>query len=297
MTHPATRARAIANAALASSTPERAQSASGKRKPSVRRVGWPLVLVVALVACAPDALVEPSFARKQALVASTSIVPSGNVSALIDAITLANLNPDADVIDLASGGTYTLTGPHNADNGLPIITTAITINGNGAIIERSSDAGTAEFRIVFVESTGDLTLNATTIRGGALFAGGVGINNLGYLRLNDCLVTGNRGDGGAGIYNNGVAELTNSTVSNNVDRFLGAGIYNNGSANLTLTNSSITGNTGRLRGTGIYNSAGITINSTVSGNVHEPASATPGQVMLINSTLSGTAGPNHFGGI
>src|SRR5687767_6642577 len=92
----------------------------------------------------------------------------------------------ADMIDLASNSTYTLTAAHNTTdgaNGLPHISTVITINGNGSTIARSSAGGTPDFRIFHVWANGSsLTLNQLTLsngravgnwpagRGGAIYA-------------------------------------------------------------------------------------------------------------------------------
>lgn len=249
--------------------------------------------------------------------ADTFNIADGDVAGLIVAINTANANGVPDTINLAPGGIYTLTAVDNTSagydggsgTGLPIITSQITINGNGATIQRSSAAGTSAFRIFFIEGpfrggSGNLTLDGVTIRGGGLFSTGGGILNFtGRLKVIDSLVTGNRGDGGAGIYNGGgMVELINSTVSSNTDRFFGAGIYNDGGrAVLTLVDSSITGNSGRLRGTGIYNDAGTVtlINGTVSGNTNGAGIMNDGggKSMLINSTVSGnTHHPTEGGG-
>src|SRR5438094_6596865 len=95
--------------------------------------------------------------------AFASNIADGDVAGLIAAINAANTNPGADIINLAPGGTYTLTAEDSPGNGLPAITSQITINGNGAIIQRSSAAST-DFRIFLITSaTGDLTVNEVTI--------------------------------------------------------------------------------------------------------------------------------------
>ena len=254
-------------------------------------VCWGL-LVLSLV------VLSPRVAR-----AAVFNIPDGDVAGLVAAIHTANGNGEADTINLASGGTYTLTAIDNADNGLPIITSAITINGNGAIIGRSSTAGTPDFRVFNIATSGDVILQAVTVTGGRLFSSGGGIFNRGTLRAVDSVVTGNRGDGGAGIYNaGGLVDIENSTVSDNTDRFYGAGIWNEGV--LTVTNSRIINNVGRLRGTGIYNYASkVTLNnSTVSGNISGAGitnHAVGATLTLINSTVSGNGGtaPNDAGGI
>jgi CSLREA domain-containing protein len=89
----------------------------------------------------------------------------------------------ADTIVLAAGQTYTLSkdtdgGGHETDSGADNddldITSAITIQGNGATIERSAavtctidfSAAAGEFRIFEVTSSGTLTLQNVTVRNG-----------------------------------------------------------------------------------------------------------------------------------
>jgi hypothetical protein len=90
--------------------------------------------------------------------------------ALINANNDAATHPDcpagsgADTIELAANRTYTLTDAPaefitDGPNGLPSVTTAITLNGNGATIERSAVDGTPTFRLIHVAATGDLTVH------------------------------------------------------------------------------------------------------------------------------------------
>ncbi len=202
---------------------------------------------------------------------------------LVDAITAANTgspagrcaagNAGADTIELLSN--VFLTAVNNGNNGLPVITSAITIEGRGYIIARDTDA--PFFRILTVETNGDLTLNATTITGGDIyasqaFAGGI-YNNFGKVRLNNSIVNNNTAGFGGGIYNNcGTLTLSNSTVSGN-NAIVAGGIYNN-CGTLTLSNSTVSGNIASVVGSigsiagGIYNNSGTLSlsNSTVSGN-------------------------------
>ena len=85
----------------------------------------------------------------------------------------------ADTIILASEAIYTLDRFDNIDpsfgpSGLPQITSEITIEGNGATIERSCVVITPLFRIFSVQTDGDLTLGGLTIRNGLVntFGGG-----------------------------------------------------------------------------------------------------------------------------
>jgi len=109
-------------------------------------------------------------------------------------------------------------------------------------------------------------LSGLTITGGALF-GGAGISNNGILTIINSTITGNTTNlSGGGIYNAvGTLTLINSTVSDN-SGFRGGGIWTRGTLN--LINSSLHGNSSDASGGAIYNNKGdITLtNSTIAGN-------------------------------
>ena len=164
-----------------------------------------------------------------------SLPGTDGLISLPEAIIAANNTAGADTIIL-SAGTYTISTPSNwwyGPTGLPPITSDITIEGNGAIIERSSAGGTPNFRLLFVMgpfhtggtgkvavSPGNLTLRNLTLRnglarggdggrgadgtsakggsgGGGLGAGGA-VFNQGTLSLDSCLITANSAVGGSG---------------------------------------------------------------------------------------------------
>ncbi|MGI8738666.1 MAG: hypothetical protein ACR2KU_03160 [Gammaproteobacteria bacterium] len=161
--------------------------------------------------------------------ATTFNVAASDEQGLIDAINAANdetTNPGPDTIVLANS-TFTLTNGFfdlGGPTGLPTIASTITIAGNGSTIARDSTA--SEFRILAVDSNGNLTLQQTTISGGRTTSGVPGRN-------------------GGGVFNYGGAlTLTNSTVSGNStsssDSSYGGGVFSFGP--LTLTNSTISGN-------------------------------------------------------
>ena len=93
----------------------------------------------------------------------------GDVTCLIAAINAANANGEANTITLAVG-TYTLTAVDNetaGPNGLPSITSTMTIQGAGAettIIERAVSA--PAFRLLYIGPDGGLTLEGLTLTGG-----------------------------------------------------------------------------------------------------------------------------------
>jgi predicted outer membrane repeat protein len=255
--------------------------------------------------------------------ACTTTVGAGDVSGLVSAITTANTNAGADTICLTNSA-YTLTASNNSNlgnNGLPRITSDITILGNGATITRS---GSTEFRHFKVESNGNLKLyNLTltngdadstwyggsihvnsgqltlgagvTLTGNLAQAGGAVHNNLGTVTIQGATLTGNMatGDGGA-VYGNGTFVISGSTLTNNEAGFenpsssgSGGAIHVfNSTANLTLTDSQITGNYAKIRAGGVSISglpqATITA-STLADNV---AGDYGGGVYISGSTVT-----------
>src|SRR5262249_1653452 len=126
-------------------------------------------------------------------------------------------------------------------------------------------------------------------------------------------VSGNRQDGpltegGGGIFNNGAATVTNSTISGNTASF-GAGFANSSGTNVTLTvvGSTISGNTTSSGGEGggiyIYGGAVTVFNSTISGNRGGSAGNggggifNGGSLTVTNSTIAGNSSANPGGGI
>jgi hypothetical protein len=90
---------------------------------------------------------------------------AGDMACLIGAIHAANAKGTANTLTLATG-LYTLTAVNNdtdGANGLPSVTSTLTIQGSGAdrtIIERAANAPV--FRLGHVASTGHLTLAGLT---------------------------------------------------------------------------------------------------------------------------------------
>jgi hypothetical protein len=217
------------------------------------------------------------------------------VTALIKAIDDANKNGQNDTINLPAC-TYTLTAVHNntnGPNGLPAITSGITIKGAGAtktIITRAANA--VPFRLLHVAPSGTLTLDGVTLTNGLLTSGGGGgLSNAGTAKLTRSTVRDNAileftedfcswcgaGSGG-GIANAGTLTLTDSTVSGNFAAH-GGGIGNGGT--LTLTRSTVNGN-------GADDSAG----AGTCGGIYTSGTAT-----LTSSSVSGNMGSAYGGGI
>ena len=211
--------------------------------------------------------------------AKTYDVLPTDTKGLIEAINKANANPGPDTINLYHS-TYNIGAVNNGTNGangLPVITSDITINGDGSTIERNQFADA--FRIFHVGKEGKLTLNKVTIKDGkAEFSeeipgdgSGGGISNLsGEVTLNDSTIVDCTAQGEGGGINNtfGTVRLNNSTIEGGLASS-GGGIQNR-VGNVEVKNSSFVNNSvTRLNsGGGIKNFAGtITIEgSTFSGN-------------------------------
>src|SRR5262249_9515743 len=107
----------------------------------------------------------------QAPALAVTINVDGTVCTLVDAITAANTNAlvggcdgsastGADTLVLEPNSVHTLTAVNNTTydpTALPVVSSEITIEGNGSTIQRAS--GAPHFRLLAVNATGDLTLN------------------------------------------------------------------------------------------------------------------------------------------
>jgi hypothetical protein len=269
------------------------------------------------------------------LPALAATIAVGGACTLVDAITAANTDAatgrcsagsGADTVVLPPGSTQTLTRVNNdtyGPTGLPMISSVITIAGQGSTIARAG--GAPAFRLLAVTRTGDLTLLETTVSGGAStgYLGGGGVANFGgTLTITNSTIEGNTTTAqyGGGVANfsyfgypffdpdktyYGKTVITNSTISGNSASSFGGGVGNLAST-LTITNSTISGNTAG-EGGGVANVEGhvydviiggtLTITkSTISGNTAGNLgggvdNSGPGSTLITNSTISGnTAG-------
>ncbi len=222
-------------------------------------------------------------------------VPCTGQAALVAAVNVAN-GAGGGTINLAPGCHYRLTSsPDQSENGLPVVTTRIGINGNRATID-----GTGFFRDFEVDGPGgNLTLNNLTVTGGSADNGG-GIANIGgTVTLNLSQVTGNTAtSAGGGIASatfdpSSVARLTlnlsrvtdNSQTVSAQDNGLGGGGIANILGTATLNASQVNGNTAQgFVGGGIANGDYMNFTGTTS-------------FLTVNaSQVNGNTAPNAGGG-
>ena len=239
---------------------------------------------------------------KNALAETFSVAPE-DTPGLITAINQANSNSGSDEINLASVSTYELTTVNNdtySKNGLPVVTSDITINGNGSIILRNS---TEKFRILALVNPGILTLNDITIENGydadALPPdprddyGGGGVFNLnGVLIINDSKISNNRAEvgGGGGIWLGGgsTATIVGTKITNNQTNpndGSGGGLLKRGLGLIEIINSEISNNYAFNNGGALY--IGNDLLSGTGG----------GLIRLDNSKISNNSARNYGGAI
>jgi hypothetical protein len=252
---------------------------------------------------------------------------AGDVACLIDAITEANANGQEHHTIRLEAGTYTLTDVDHptGGNGLPSITSTLTIQGAGAettVIERAPNAPL--FRILQVAAAGSLALKGLTLHGGSTGLDGGGIFNFGTLALTHTTVDHNgSSDGGGGLFNaGGTVTITHTIFTGNGAVHGGGGLRNQGgtmtiaqttiarngspdgggglwidSGTVTITDSTFVDNDGGLvGGGGLLNFSGgvLTItNSTVAHNQAEGRlfgggglANNSGTTRIINSTFA-----------
>lgn len=195
---------------------------------------------------------------------------------LRDALTQANANAEADVIDLSSisGQTIGLTTGQ-----LEIVDDDVTIDGAGVTVDAGGNSR------VLATYYSDVTINDLVITGGDAaesqllrgFSGGIGGGIAafeGSLELNDAEVSGNSAAyAGGGVYFDseyGSLTVNDSVISGNGAGFEGGGVAAYSKYDVTFTGSEISSNTAGREGGGI---AAFTIdgtltldNSVVSGN-------------------------------
>jgi hypothetical protein len=206
-------------------------------------------------------------------------------------------------------GSFVLTAADNDDfgeTGLPVITTRITIQGNGAKITRSKKA--PAFRLIAVSASGDLTLDHVTLSGGEGLGRtrGGAITNYGNVSIVDSTISGNSAfEGGAVFVENGSLTIMNSAISNNVANY-GGGITNY-SGTFTMTGTTLSRNTAlpyngnpSFGGGLLSTTAHDTITgSVISGNVASKGGglAVYGTTVVSSSTVSKNSATDKGGGI
>lgn len=207
---------------------------------------------------------------------------SGDVAALIAAVTTANSNNQSDTIDLG-GFTFTLTAAIG-NNGLPLIgaDNAHTLLIRNGTIERSAAGATPQFRLIELGSGANVSLDGVTLRNGSRTSAG---DDGGAVLVNDAVLTlvnnsvfenNSAADSGGAIAvaaDGEIATIRNSTFSGNNANSGGALALLADSSAGTITGSTFNDNSATLNGGAISflgalgnTTIGTVSNSTFSGN-------------------------------
>jgi hypothetical protein len=230
--------------------------------------------------------------------------------------TNASVANGADRIDFAES----VHGPIDLITALPAINNDVTLIGHGddhnVTIERSSAAGTPDFRVFTIDSGRQVSFTGLTIANGlVLNDGGGGILNEGILVLDHTLVTGNQATvdqtispfnpGAGGIQNLGTLTLHDSAITDNTAQGPGVGggiqdgndtTFQANATALTVDDSIISGNadTASAGVGGLYSFGTLTVTDTIiSGNKGGASGvgglASRGPLTLGGSLISGNS--------
>ncbi|MEO3888525.1 right-handed parallel beta-helix repeat-containing protein [Nonomuraea sp. B5E05] len=153
---------------------------------------------------------------------------------------IERVNTVGGTLDLQAGCVYRLAQADNGANGLPVIRADVTVNGNGATIERAAYA--SAFRIFQVKRGGKLTLNRVTLRNGRVDGangGAVLVDPGGALTLQDSVITGSSAAKGGAVYTQGSISVRNSQIVGNTATEVGNSIGTGSSAAVIVSNSTV----------------------------------------------------------
>ena len=214
--------------------------------------------------------VQPTYAAGNITVDSLAdTVANDSACTLREAITNANGDDQSGSTDCAAGSgadtiTFSVDGTITLGSTLPEITSEMTIDGAGQFVTVS---GGNAYRVMVVNASGALNLNALTIADG--FSGseqGGGILNYGTLTVSNSTFSGNssEADGGAISNRSTLLIVNNSTFFGNSAGASGGGIYGFASAN--VSNSTFSDNSASYGGAGIATYSTITLRNTIVAN-------------------------------
>ncbi len=165
-----------------------------------------------------------------------------------------------------------------------------TITGPSAALTVSGGGSSSNFSVFTVNSGVTASLAGLTIANGYTSGNGGGIDNEGMATLTDLTLSGNSAYDGGGIENSGTATLTDATLSGN-SAYDGGGMGNSGTA--MLIDVTLSGNAASYGG-GIGNHATVTLDDvTIAGN---SAVKSGGIAIGGTATLNNTIVANNSGG-
>ena len=251
-------------------------------------------------------------------VASANTININSKCSLVEAIQSANQDLAISGCQAGEGADrlvlptqkFIYSNAHDSNNALPIITSDITIDGNGASIIRKNNS--QNFRFFYIDHAAKLTLKYLTLKGGKKGPGGaIFVQYGGNLKIQDSILTENsslNGKGGA-VESRGDVVISRSLINHNSAGFSGGGIHIT-EGSLTLDRSTVSNN----QTSGTEGGAGITIqgqfeskivNSTISNNSATAGSgggirirtSYPGEVDITSTTIAANSAAKSGAGI
>ena len=279
-----------------------------------------------------------SIALAQATLVShaATITVSENCS-LADAIRSANQSTSIGTCTAGTGGVNTIELPADeiitlsaialdgdlfSPGGLPVVESNITIQGNGATIERDSGVSTPAFRLFGVSGySATLTLNSITLQNGLAandpgsggYGGAIYFSSGADVFINDSTLSGNSSEGYGGAiygYSAHILEINRSELSNNSTAYKGGAISSSfrtsaPTAGLKIYNSLLSHN---VAGDGYPGGAislygglvNVIANSTVSKNTAAGGGGiylNAGELEMINATVSNNINTGYAGSL
>ncbi|MHB8644304.1 MAG: choice-of-anchor Q domain-containing protein [Thermomicrobiales bacterium] len=206
------------------------------------------------------------------------------------------------IVNLAANGLYTLTTVDNADvtgpNGLPVIVAGsnLTINGNGATIQRSTIIGTQRFRFFEVAAGATVQLNDLTLSNGFIFGapGSAGTQGTSGANGANANPGGNGGNGGPGQDGLPGSDAAGGAILNAGALVVTHGIFQGDIAQGGRGGDGGGGGQGGIGGNGLQSSrggdggnAGPSANGGKGGDGSGGAIANSGTLTVANSTFRG----------
>ncbi|MBK8823983.1 MAG: S-layer homology domain-containing protein [Anaerolineales bacterium] len=298
---------------------------------SIKKIGYDKAIHFALLFAFLFAFIPVQTAHAASITVAAGVVvvngADGHCS-LREAIMAANTDAAVnecvagsgdDTINLPASVTYTITDfvdSTNGQNGLPAITSKMTINANNSIVRRdpglscliNGSASATEFRIFYLTSTANLTLNKMSLQSGCSDgvhpngSGGILYNNGGKLNFDYSGISSSKANqfGGA-LFNSGITNVTNGTLSFNTATSYGGAIENY--STLNITNSVFIGNLSNY-GAAVDSWKGTlaVVGSVFSGNAASSSGGAisnlgPNTLSIVNSTFSANTANNEGGAI
>lgn len=249
-----------------------------------------------LVEMTENRAVMARFGERRIVVTSTSGGTGGPNCTLRDAITAANTDAPQggcragsghDVIELPANGRislYEVDNTTSGNNGLPSITSPMTIRGNGSTIERGLTE--EKFRIFHIGAGGQLTIQSVTVANGhgMRLGGGGFLLDAGQATVVGSVISGNVADIGVESLGAGILNLRGSLVVEQTT------LTRNGLENSSHTHGPSSGAAiAVVDGTATITSSSLARNLSENvGGVHSLGASST--VTITSSTISGNAG-------